>query len=869
MIINKNKWKNYYLHVSGNKRSPDELGEDRAFADGEKVNVITIADGISGAGPLSAVGADIITQIIVPFLEREFENIWGLPPEKLFTFLSDRLGNKFWNKLDKYCKENDLPTVKTPRGNLNPVNIEKYQTTVIACAVCENRMIFIKFGNGFAVICGESGAFLLSASKNEGFATPDVTLLSDPTNSEFEIGRYFLPEGVRSIALFSDGADYDKDLYDSSSHCIGNGYVRWIEHAISSEKDFKNAVIKLAKNNNISKDDVSVAVMFDEKLPHIDKIEKESIIINLYKLNEKNNTTEDKINQNEAKNLPAPITPIIRNYVKLSHIRRIKIKHPRRLEKHTNLVIPREAKKNKGIKKKILLIISTLFVLVGVYAGGIFSHDNLINFIQVRFISDKFENEDIPTFEIIGVPTIATAGTPLALTGAVLPNNATNQSIIWSVVDAGGTGAMISNNNILNTTEAGTVKVRATITNGVTNGDYTKDFNISVDAVFFAVTNITGVPTETTVRTPLTLTGTVTPNNATNRTISWSIVDAGETGASISDNILNTTAAGTVKIRATINNGSTTNRSYTKDFDITINSAFIAVTRITGFPTTVTVGTSLTLTGTVEPNNATNHTISWSIVNAGGTGANINGNTLNTTAIGIIRVRATVNNGETTSTPYTHEFDITVSPPSVTVSRVTINPSAVSVEQGKTEQFSASVAGTNTPAQTVTWTLWGNLSVSTFIDSNGLLSVASDEKAATLTITATSTVNTSIKGTATVSITIKNILVTDVALNKTSIELNVNTTDILTGTVNPSNATNKTLTWNSDNEAVATVDNNGNITAVGAGTATITVKTVDGNHTATCIVTVITPTTESSPSSELTTEKIEEVTIVAETPAGG
>ena len=82
------------------------------------------------------------------------------------------------------------------------------------------------------------------------------------------------------------------------------------------------------------------------------------------------------------------------------------------------------------------------------------------------------------------------------------------------------------------------------------------------------------------------------------------------------------------------------------------------------------------------------------------------------------------------------------------------------------------------------------------------------------------------------------IAVTSVLLNKTSTELVVGGTETLTATVNPSNATNKNVTWSSSNTSVATVDSDGKVTAVAPGSATITVKTADGNKTATCSVTV-------------------------------
>ncbi|MCL2308457.1 MAG: hypothetical protein FWC38_09630, partial [Proteobacteria bacterium] len=75
---------------------------------------------------------------------------------------------------------------------------------------------------------------------------------------------------------------------------------------------------------------------------------------------------------------------------------------------------------------------------------------------------------------------------------------------------------------------------------------------------------------------------------------------------------------------------------------LTVNPAFVAVTNITGVPTTATAGTPLALSGTVVPNNATNQTIAWSVQNAGTTGATIVGNTLNTTAAGTVTVAATI-----------------------------------------------------------------------------------------------------------------------------------------------------------------------------------------------------------------------------------
>ena len=79
--------------------------------------------------------------------------------------------------------------------------------------------------------------------------------------------------------------------------------------------------------------------------------------------------------------------------------------------------------------------------------------------------------------------------------------------------------------------------------------------------------------------------------------------------------------------------------------------------------------------------------------------------------------------------------------------------------------------------------------------------------------------------------------VTGVSLNKTSTTLYVGGSETLTATVAPEGATNKNVTWSTSDASIATVTD-GVVTAVSAGTATITVTTVDGGKTDTCTVTV-------------------------------
>ena len=88
-------------------------------------------------------------------------------------------------------------------------------------------------------------------------------------------------------------------------------------------------------------------------------------------------------------------------------------------------------------------------------------------------------------------------------------------------------------------------------------------------------------------------------------------------------------------------------------------------------------------------------------------------------------------------------------------------------------------------------------------------------------------------------------LATAITLSQTTAEVPAGETLQLTATVLPENATDRTVSWTSSNPAVATVNANGLVTAVAAGTATITATTNDGtNLTATCAVTVSQPTVQ-------------------------
>ena len=142
---------------------------------------------------------------------------------------------------------------------------------------------------------------------------------------------------------------------------------------------------------------------------------------------------------------------------------------------------------------------------------------------------------------------------------------------------------------------------------------------------------------------------------------------------------------------------------------------------------------------------------------------------------------------------------------------------------------------------TITWSLaeGSSLPDGLNLSSDGTITgTPTAQGESTFTVKATNDYGSNSKS---LSITIgtqTNVPVTGVSLNTSTLNLVENETDTLTATVEPSNATNKDVTWESSNTSVATVDASGLVTAVSAGTATITVTTKDGNKTATCAVTV-------------------------------
>ena len=184
----------------------------------------------------------------------------------------------------------------------------------------------------------------------------------------------------------------------------------------------------------------------------------------------------------------------------------------------------------------------------------------------------------------------------------------------------------------------------------------------------------------------------------------------------------------------------------------------------------------------------------------------------------------------------------------IPVSGLTVSQTSLTLTEGEEAHLTVTVVPDNATDKSVVWKS-SDAAVATVND--GLVRAVAPG-------TATITVATPDgQQTASCFVTVNRqaVPVTSVSLDQTSLEMLVGDEVTLTATVSPADADIKTVSWSSDNEAVATVAD-GKVKAVGAGDATITVTTTDGGKTATCAVTVSEPEPESLPFVKMEAEEL-------------
>ncbi len=243
---------------------------------------------------------------------------------------------------------------------------------------------------------------------------------------------------------------------------------------------------------------------------------------------------------------------------------------------------------------------------------------------------------------------------------------------------------------------------------------------------------------------------------------------------------------------------------------------------------TVEIGKTGSLTATVKPDNAKDKTVTWSSSNNSVATVDSNGKV---TAVAAGTATITAKAG-------TVEVSCTVTVPKKEVISITINEN-LSLKVGESCALSVTIEPNDAADKSLKWTS-DTTSVAT-VDENGKVTAVAVGSAK---ITATS--SNGKKAVCNVTVTENKISVTEISLNKTTLELTVEGTETLAATVKPDNASDKYVSWTSSDTAIATVDTNGKVTGVKAGTATITATTKDGGKKAECKVTIKEKTTEVS-----------------------
>ena len=317
-----------------------------------------------------------------------------------------------------------------------------------------------------------------------------------------------------------------------------------------------------------------------------------------------------------------------------------------------------------------------------------------------------------------------------------------------------------------------------------------------------------------------TLTVTVTPEEATDKSVTWEIDSGSEYATLSADGVLTAVAPGEVVVKATTKDGSDISAFYT----ITVKSVPASSITISG-DKEVTAGGKITLTATVKPEDA-DQNVTWT-VESGERFASISADgVLTAVAPGEVVVKAAAKDGSGVSATYT----VTVKP--VMVTSITISGNTT-VEEGKTITLSATVKPDNATNKDVTWSIESGSQYAS-ISASGVLTAKAAGK---VTVKATAKDGSGVS--ATYTVTVKPILVSSITISGDK-EVTAGGKITLTATVKPDNAENKGVTWSiQSGSSYASISSDGVLTAKAAGKVTVKATAKDGSGvSATYTVTV-------------------------------
>lgn len=437
-------------------------------------------------------------------------------------------------------------------------------------------------------------------------------------------------------------------------------------------------------------------------------------------------------------------------------------------------------------------------------------------------VSDKVLDDTVKslnvhplTISLNKTTDILTVGGTDTLLATVAPANVTNKDVAWTSLNP--EIATVDNTGKVTAVSYGTTTITSTTINGVT-----ATCKVTVSNPTVAVTTIllNRYYATLSVGDTDTYSETVVPSNATNKNVIWTssnpeiatVDNTGKvTGIGVGDTIIRVT--------------STTNENIYSYCRLTVNGAKATSITINKDTDNMLTGATGTLIATIKPDYAQNKTVRWASNNTSTATVDATGK-VTAIAAGIVVISAQTNDG----TNIVDSYVITITDPIINVTSVSLDNTEKTMTTDESYYFNVTVAPSNATNKDVTWTS-SNPEVA-YISSVGIVTSAS---VGTTTITATSVDGSK---TASCQVTVK-INVASVSLNKTTDYILVGERiDDLVAVINPIDSTNKDVIWTSSNPSVATVDSMGIVTSASAGTATITVTTVDGSKSDNCNVVV-------------------------------
>lgn len=341
-----------------------------------------------------------------------------------------------------------------------------------------------------------------------------------------------------------------------------------------------------------------------------------------------------------------------------------------------------------------------------------------------------------------------------------------------------------------------------------------------------AVTGVTLDKTSLSIKVgeSVTLTSTIRPANASNKSVTW--VSSDESIAAVnSGGTVTGVKAGNADITVTTADG-----SKTAVCKVTVTDSGVVVINITlnKTATSLVVGKTETLYAGIEPDNASDKSVTWS--SSDETVAKVDSNGLVTAVkagTAIISV-TTADGGKKADCTVTvvNEED------AVSVTGVSLSEDELTMQVGQKKKITAVIEPLDATNQNITWSSSDENIV--IVSKSGELEAKSAGEAVITVKTEDGEKEAECK-----VIVEETIVVTGVSLSESTISVVIEKKINLTAKVEPDNALNKAVVWSSSDEGVAAVDSNGVVTGIKLGTATITVTTVDGGKTADCEVTVI------------------------------